>query len=57
MLSRSPSPVFPVTAITHRRDAVYPATIVGVPPMEDFYIGGASVKLFLPIFRMSQVIR
>jgi 3-polyprenyl-4-hydroxybenzoate decarboxylase len=29
---------------------VYPATIVGIPPMEDFYIGGASVKLFLPIF-------
>jgi 3-polyprenyl-4-hydroxybenzoate decarboxylase len=34
--------------ITHRKDAVYPATIVGIPPMEDFYIGGASVKLFLP---------
>jgi 4-hydroxy-3-polyprenylbenzoate decarboxylase len=28
-----------------RKDAVYPATIVGIPPMEDFYIGGASVKL------------
>jgi UbiD family decarboxylase len=36
-------------AITHRKDAVYPATIVGIPPMEDFYIGGASVKWFLPI--------
>jgi len=46
-------PVFHVTAITHRRDAVYPATIVGVPPMEDFYIGGASVKLFLPVFKMN----
>jgi hypothetical protein len=32
---------------------VYPATIVGIPPMEDFYIGGASVKLFLPIFKMN----
>ena len=42
-----------VTAITHRKDAVYPATIVGIPPMEDFYIGGASVKLFLPIFKMN----
>jgi len=31
-----------VTAITHRKDAVYPATIVGMPPMEDFYIDGAS---------------
>ena len=48
-----PYPVFHVTAITHRRDALYPATIVGIPPMEDFYIGSASVKLFLPIFRMN----
>ena len=48
-----PYPVFHLTAITHRKDAVYPATIVGIPPMEDFYIGGASVKLFMPIFRMT----
>lgn len=48
-----PYPVFHVTAITHRKDAVYPATIVGQPPMEDFYMGGASVKLFLPVFRMN----
>src|SRR6185503_2268209 len=48
-----PYPVFHVTAITHRKDAVYPATIVGIPPMEDFYIGGASVKLFLPILKMN----
>src|SRR6185295_18937030 len=48
-----PYPVFHVTAITHRQDAVYPATIVGLPPMEDFYIGGASVKLILPIFKMN----
>ncbi len=48
-----PYPVFHVTAITHRKDAVYPATIVGIPPMEDFYIGGASVKLFLPVFKMN----
>jgi 4-hydroxy-3-polyprenylbenzoate decarboxylase len=46
-------PVFHVSAITHRKDAVYPATIVGMPPMEDFYIGSASVKLFLPIMRMT----
>jgi 4-hydroxy-3-polyprenylbenzoate decarboxylase len=38
-----PYPVFHVTAITHRKDAVYPATIVGIPPMEDFYIGGAAL--------------
>ena len=48
-----PYPVFHVTAITHRKDAVYPATIVGIPPMEDFYMGNASVKLFLPIFKMN----
>jgi 4-hydroxy-3-polyprenylbenzoate decarboxylase len=48
-----PYPVFHVTAITHRKDAVYPATIVGMPPMEDFYMGSASVKLFLPILKMN----
>src|SRR5688572_15590495 len=48
-----PYPVFHITAITHRRDAMYPATIVGIPPMEDFYIGSASVLLFMPIFRMN----
>jgi 4-hydroxy-3-polyprenylbenzoate decarboxylase len=48
-----PYPVFHITAITHRKDAMYPATIVGMPPMEDFYIGGASVKLFLPILKMN----
>src|SRR6266478_4537912 len=46
-------PAFHITAITHRKDAIYPATIVGIPPMEDFYIGSASVKLFLPIFKMN----
>ncbi|MGA3268445.1 MAG: UbiD family decarboxylase [Verrucomicrobiota bacterium] len=48
-----PYPVFHITAITHRQGAIYPATIVGRPPMEDFYIGGASVKLFLPVFKMT----
>jgi 4-hydroxy-3-polyprenylbenzoate decarboxylase len=48
-----PYPVFHITAITHRKDAIYPATIVGIPPMEDFYMGSASVKLFLPIFKMN----
>lgn len=48
-----PYPVFHITAITHRHNAIYPATIVGRPPMEDFYIGAASVKLFLPIFQMN----
>ena len=46
-------PVFHLTAITHRKNAIYPATIVGVPPMEDFYMGTASVRVFLPVFRMN----
>jgi 4-hydroxy-3-polyprenylbenzoate decarboxylase len=46
-------PVFHLTAITHRRDAIYPTTIVGMPPMEDFYMGDASVRIFLPVFKMN----
>ncbi len=46
-------PVFHLTAITHRREAIYPTTIVGIPPMEDFYLGSASVRIFLPVFRMN----
>jgi 4-hydroxy-3-polyprenylbenzoate decarboxylase len=48
-----PYPVFHITAITHRQDAVYPATIVGRPPMEDFYMGTAAVRIFLPVFKMN----
>ncbi len=46
-------PVFHLTAITHRKEAIYPATIVGVPPMEDYYIGDASVRVFLPVMKMN----
>jgi 4-hydroxy-3-polyprenylbenzoate decarboxylase len=46
-------PAFHLTALTHRRQAIYPATIVGMPPMEDFYMGTASVRLFLPVFKMN----
>ncbi len=46
-------PVFHITAITHRHDAIYPATIVGIPPMEDFYIGDASVRILLPVLKMN----
>jgi 4-hydroxy-3-polyprenylbenzoate decarboxylase len=46
-------PVFHLTAVTHRRDAIYPATIVGKPPMEDYYIGDASVRILLPVFKMN----
>lgn len=45
-------PRFHVTAITHRRKAVYPATIVGVPPMEDAYLIEATERLFLPALRL-----
>jgi len=44
-------PVFHVTCMTHRRDAVYPATLVGVPPMEDRYIAEATERIFLPPIR------
>jgi 4-hydroxy-3-polyprenylbenzoate decarboxylase len=45
-------PRFHVTAITHRRGAIYPATIVGVPPMEDAYLIEATERLFLPALRL-----
>ncbi len=44
-------PVFHVTALTHRRDAIYPATLVGPPPMEDTYMGKATERLFLPLIK------
>jgi 4-hydroxy-3-polyprenylbenzoate decarboxylase len=40
-------PIFHITCITHRADAVFPATIVGIPPMEDFYLGKATERIFL----------
>lgn len=45
-------PVFHVTAITHRKNPIYPATIVGVPPMEDVWMGKATERLFLPLMRL-----
>ncbi|SNR78715.1 4-hydroxy-3-polyprenylbenzoate decarboxylase [Humidesulfovibrio mexicanus] len=44
-------PVFHVTALTHRNDAIYPATLVGPPPMEDCFIGKATERLFLPLIK------
>ena len=44
-------PVFHLTAITHRKDPVYPATIVGYPPMEDQWIGKVTERLFLPLIK------
>lgn len=45
-------PVFTVTAITHRRNPIYPATVVGRPPQEDYYLGKASERLFLPLLQV-----
>ena len=47
-----PFPVFHVTAITHRSDPVYPTTIVGIPPMEDVWMGKATERVFLPLLRL-----
>ncbi len=44
-------PVFHVTAVTHRKDAIYPTTIVGRPPMEDCYMGYAIERMFLPLMQ------
>ncbi|GFK92474.1 3-octaprenyl-4-hydroxybenzoate carboxy-lyase [Fundidesulfovibrio magnetotacticus] len=44
-------PVFHVTALTHRSDAIYPATLVGPPPMEDTYMGKATERIFLPLIK------
>lgn len=46
-------PKFHVTCITHRRDAIYPATVVGVPPQEDAYISQATEKIFLAPIRLA----
>jgi 4-hydroxy-3-polyprenylbenzoate decarboxylase len=46
-------PIFHVERITHREQAIYPATIVGRPPMEDFYLGGATERIFLPMLRLT----
>lgn len=46
-------PVFHITCISHRKDAIYPATVVGVPPQEDKYIALATEKIFLAPIRLA----
>ena len=46
-------PRFHVTCITHRKDAIYPATVVGVPPQEDAYIAEATERIFLAPIRLA----
>jgi 4-hydroxy-3-polyprenylbenzoate decarboxylase len=48
-------PRFHVTAITHRKNPVYPATIVGIPPQEDAWLGKASERIFLTPMKMTMV--
>jgi len=48
-----PYPVFHLTCITHRKDPIYAATIVGKPPMEDAWMGKAVERIFLPAMRIT----
>ena len=46
-------PVFHITCITHRKNPIYPSTIVGKPPMEDCYIAKATERIFLPFLKQA----
>jgi len=46
-------PVFHVTCMTHRKNPIYPTTIVGRPPMEDAFLGKATERIFLPLLRVT----
>jgi 4-hydroxy-3-polyprenylbenzoate decarboxylase len=48
-----PYPVFHLTAITQRRDPIYPTTMVGRPPTEDFFMGTAAVRVLLPAMQLT----
>jgi 4-hydroxy-3-polyprenylbenzoate decarboxylase len=48
-------PKFHITAITHKRNPVYPATIVGIPPQEDAWLGKATERIFLAPMKMTMV--
>lgn len=48
-------PKFHVTAITHKKNAIYPATIVGIPPQEDAWLGKATERIFLAPMKMTMV--
>ncbi|MBI2266372.1 MAG: menaquinone biosynthesis decarboxylase [Armatimonadetes bacterium] len=45
-------PVFHLTCMTRRKDALYPATVVGRPPMEDFFMGKGIERIFLPLIQL-----
>ena len=48
----APFPVFHVSALTRRRDPVFPATVVGIPPMEDKFLGDATQMILSPLVRL-----
>jgi 4-hydroxy-3-polyprenylbenzoate decarboxylase len=48
-----PFPIFRLTAMTMRRNAIYPSIVVGVPPAEDAWLGKATERIFLPAIRMT----
>jgi 4-hydroxy-3-polyprenylbenzoate decarboxylase len=48
-------PRFHITAITHKKSPVYPATIVGIPPQEDAWLGKATERIFLAPIKMTMV--
>jgi 4-hydroxy-3-polyprenylbenzoate decarboxylase len=45
-------PVFYITAVTHRKNPVYMTTVVGKPPQEDYYLGKATERIFLPLLKL-----
>ncbi|MCF6364800.1 MAG: menaquinone biosynthesis decarboxylase [Bacteroidales bacterium] len=48
-------PKFHVTCITHKKNAIYPATVVGIPPMEDAYIARATERIFLAPIKLAML--
>jgi 4-hydroxy-3-polyprenylbenzoate decarboxylase len=48
-----PYPLVHVTAVTMRKNPIYPATLVGRPPMEDYYLGHATERIFLPLLKLT----
>jgi 4-hydroxy-3-polyprenylbenzoate decarboxylase len=48
----APAPVFRLTALSRRTDAIYPATVAGPPPMEDCWLAKLIERLFLPLLRV-----
>jgi 4-hydroxy-3-polyprenylbenzoate decarboxylase len=49
---KAPYPVMNITAITMKRNPIYPATVTGIPPMEDYWMGKAVERFFLPFLKL-----